>query len=211
MPPSKDALTAADIQHIEDFLKQHNIDEVEFLLPDMAGIARGKILPADRFVRSMRSGGLRMPEQIFIQTVTGDYPDPADDPVTDPAMTDVALIPDASSIRLVPWYEEPTAQVICDAVYFSGKPVTIASRYVLKRVIELYEEKGWRPVVAPEAEFYLVEPNEDSDYPCARPSAARADARSRGSPSASTRSTSSIRFSRRSTDFCEAQDIASTP
>ena len=31
---------------IEEFLKQHRIEEVECLVPDMAGIARGKILPA---------------------------------------------------------------------------------------------------------------------------------------------------------------------
>ena len=38
---------------IEDFLKERKIDEVECLVPDMAGIARGKILPAGRFVDGM--------------------------------------------------------------------------------------------------------------------------------------------------------------
>ena len=56
---------------IEDFLKQHKIEEVECLVPDMAGIARGKILPADRFIKGIRSNVLRIPEQIFVQTVTG--------------------------------------------------------------------------------------------------------------------------------------------
>ncbi len=31
---------------IEEFLREHKIEEVECLVPDMAGIARGKILPA---------------------------------------------------------------------------------------------------------------------------------------------------------------------
>ena len=48
---------------------------------------------------------LRIPEQIFIQTVTGDYP--LDDKVTDPATSDVYLVPDPETIRLVPWYQEP--------------------------------------------------------------------------------------------------------
>lgn len=154
---------------IEDFLKQHRIDEVECLLPDMAGIARGKILPAEKFIKGMSRNGLRMPEQIFVQTVTGDYPDEDDDSVTDPAASDVYLVPDEDTIRIVPWYEEPTAQVICDAYYFDGRPVEISSRRLLKHVLELYAEKGWKPIVAPELEFFLVDINTDPDYPLEPP------------------------------------------
>ena len=35
----------------------------------------------------------------------------------------------------------------------------------MKRVLALYKEKGWRPVVAPELEFYLIKKNLDPDYP----------------------------------------------
>ena len=34
---------------------------------------------------------------------------------------------------------------------------------------DLYEAHGWEPVVAPELEFFLVEPNVDSDYPLKPP------------------------------------------
>ncbi len=103
------------MSYIEDFLKQNGIEEVECLLPDMAGIARGKILPADKFIKGMANTGLRVPEAILVQTVTGDYPDSDDDDVTDPATSDVYLVPDPDTVRVVPWYEEPTAQVICAA------------------------------------------------------------------------------------------------
>ncbi len=152
---------------IEDFLKQHKIEEVECLVPDMAGIARGKILPADRFIKGIRSNVLRIPEQIFVQTVTGRYPE--EDSVTDPASRDVFLTPDPATVRIVPWYEEPTAQIICDARYFDGTPVEFASRNVLRRVLDLYAEKGWRPIVAPELEFFLVDVNTDPDYPLEPP------------------------------------------
>ncbi|MEL6316818.1 MAG: glutamine synthetase, partial [Pseudomonadota bacterium] len=46
----------------------------------------------------------------------------------------------------------------------------LAPREVLRRVIGLFEARGWRPVVAPELEFYLCEPNLDSDYPLTPPS-----------------------------------------
>ncbi|MDH3474853.1 MAG: glutamine synthetase family protein [Rhodospirillales bacterium] len=154
---------------IEDFLKEHRIEEVECLVPDMAGIARGKILPAEKFLKGLKTNGLRIPEGIFVQTVTGDYPDEADGVVVSPATRDVYLTPDASTIRIVPWYEEPTAQVICDAYHFDGKPVEIAARQVLQRVLGLYEKRGWQPIVAPELEFFLVDINTDADYPLEPP------------------------------------------
>lgn len=152
---------------IEDFLKEHRIEEVECLVPDMAGIARGKILPAQKFIQGMHKNGLRIPEAIFIQTVTGSYP--VDDGVINPATSDVYLKPDPETIRLVPWYPEPTAQVICDAYYFDGTPVPFACRQVLRRVVELFEARQWTPVTAVELEFYLVERNEDPDYPLRPP------------------------------------------
>ena len=159
------------MNEIEDFLERNRIDEVECLVPDMAGIARGKILPASKFIQGMRNHGLRIPEAVFVQTVTGDYPRPAfEEKVVSPATQDVYLEPDAATIRVVPWYEnEPTAQVICDAYFMDGSPVEISSRSVLKRVLALYAEKGWRPVIAPELEFYLVDVNTDPDYPLEPP------------------------------------------
>ena len=42
-------------------------------------------------------------------------------------------------------------------------------RMVLKQILGLYRDKGWRPVVAPELEFFLVKVNPDSDYPLEPP------------------------------------------
>ena len=156
------------MKQIEEFLKEHGIEEVECLLPDMAGIARDKILPAEKFVKGMTSNGLRIPEAIFVLTVTEDYPDSDDDDVTDPATSDVYLVPDPETIRIVPG-TEPTAQVICDAYYFDGRPVEISSRHLLQHVLSLYEEQGWQPIVAPELEFFLVEINSNPDNPLRPP------------------------------------------
>jgi glutamine synthetase len=59
--------------------------------------------------------------------------------------------------------------VIADCTYHDGKPVEISSRGVLRRVLKLYEARGWRPVVAPELEFFLTKVNEDPDYPLVPP------------------------------------------
>ena len=39
------------MEPLEVFLSSNSITEVECLVPDMNGIARGKILPADKFLR----------------------------------------------------------------------------------------------------------------------------------------------------------------
>lgn len=152
---------------LTSFIKQHQITEVECLIPDLSGVARGKILPAEKFLRILRERGLRLPEAIFIQTVTGDFPD--DEDVTSPANFDIYMIPDEKTVRLVPWYKEATAQVVCDCIYADGGPVDISPRWVLRRVLDLYEARGWKPLVAPELEFFLVQVNKDPDYPLVPP------------------------------------------
>ena len=154
------------MNQLEAFIKQRQITEVECLVPDLSGIARGKILPAEKFLRILRDRGLRMPEAIFVQTVTGEFPD---EDVTSPENADIYMIPDESTIRIVPWYKEPTAEVISDCVYVDGAPVDIAPRFVLKRILELYAARGWKPIVAPELEFFLVQINKDPDYPLLPP------------------------------------------
>ncbi|MDH4312206.1 MAG: glutamine synthetase, partial [Gammaproteobacteria bacterium] len=149
---------------IQQFFKEHGISEVEAVVPDMAGIARGKVMPAMKFAEDE---GMRMPESIFLQTVTGDYPD--DDRAISPSEIDIVLKADPNTTRVVPWAAEPTAQVIHDSFYSDGRPVTMAPRYVLRHILDLYAQKGWKPIVAPELEFYLVEPNIDADYPLKPP------------------------------------------
>ena len=149
---------------IKQWFEKNGITEVEALVPDMAGVARGKIMPAKKYTEEE---GMRLPEGLFVQTVTGDYiHDPA---IMNPAEIDMVLLPDANTIRKVPWAAEPTAQIIHDCFYANGIPVDIAPRYVLRRVLETYEAKGWEPLVAPEIEFYLVKPNIDADYPLEPP------------------------------------------
>ena len=103
---------------IDEFLKKHRITEIEAIIPDMSGIARGKIIPRSKF----ESGeSMRLPQAVMIQTVTGDYPEDGTlTGVTDP---DMVCVPDASTIRMIPWAVDPTAQVIHDCVHFDGTPV----------------------------------------------------------------------------------------
>ena len=151
---------------LKAWLKEKSITEVECLVSDISGIPRGKILPVKKFISAFETGGLRLPEYVFGQSVTGEY---YDSKVLNEIGADIVLRPDPSSCRLVPWYAEPTAQIIHDAVDQDGDEVTFTARAVLKRVLAFYEEAGLVPVIAPELEFFLVQQNADANKPLQTP------------------------------------------
>ena len=149
----------ADRQAIEAWIQKHNINEVECLVPDLTGNARGKFIAAAQFLLRPVS---KLPESIMVQTVTGNYTEQHDEFVA-PGDTDMLLRPDPTTLRHVPWAREPTAQIIHDCLTQDGDLHPLACRTILRRVPERYDLAGLTPVVAPEMEFYLVSRNLDSD------------------------------------------------
>ena len=158
------------IDKFQTWFQENSITEVECLVPDLGGIARGKILPTNKFLKGLNEDSHRLPQSTFIQTISGDYATgdlsgPLPKSIFNPTDVDVILKPDYKTMRIVPWYEDPTAQVICDAVNLNGEDVINSSRNALKNILKLYLKEGLNPIVSPELEFYLVKPNPDSDYP----------------------------------------------
>lgn len=79
------------------------------------------------------------------------------------------LAPDFSTVSAAPWTADVTLQVIHDVFDQQGRPVPVAPRNVLKHIVGLYAERGWRPIVAPEMEFFLVARNIDPNQPIQPP------------------------------------------
>jgi glutamine synthetase len=152
---------------LEQWLDERRVTEIECLVPDLTGVARGKILPREKFTEDR---GMRLPEVVVAMGVTGEFPEegPYYD-VIQPTDRDMHLRPDPSTARIVPWAADPTAQVIHDCYDRDGQRIPFAPRSVLRRVCELYDAEGWQPVVAPELEFYLVARNPDPDVPLKAP------------------------------------------
>ena len=145
----------------QSWLKEREIDDVEVFVPDMAGSARGKVLPAEK----LGKGAIRMPEAIFGQTISGDYATNKHN-IED---RDMNLIADPNTLRPVPWATDPAASVFVDCYHGDGSLVGASPRGVLRSVLGKYEAQGWVPVVAPEVEFYLInphsDPNEEAEAP----------------------------------------------
>jgi len=141
------------------------IEEVECIVPDLVGQSRGKAMPSSKFSPDQTT---YLPISLFYQTITGEYVDMAE--IENQWMeSDVVLRPDMATASAVPWAEDVTLQVIHDMETIAGDPVPVAPRNVLKRVLGFYRDKGWRPVIAPELEFYLTKPNIDPNEPIEPP------------------------------------------
>jgi glutamine synthetase len=166
-----DALPSA----AQAYLEGRRLDEVECVIADLPGIARGKAVPASKFARQ---DYFHLPESIFFQTITGDWGEAAD--ADGFIEKDMILKPDMTTATAAPWTGDWTLQVIHDAFDRHDRPVPFSPRNVLKRVVALYEAEGWKPVVAPEMEFFLIARNLDPAQDIApmvgrsgRPAAAR--------------------------------------
>ena len=148
-----------------DYLSGRRLDEVECIVPDIAGVARGKAMPAFKFEHQK---SFFLPTSIFLQTITGEWADApkGEDEYKEPDMT---LVPDFTTATAAPWTADITLQIIHDAFDQRGAPVPTAPRNVLKRVLALYAAEGWRPVVAPEMEFFFVARNLDPNMPITPP------------------------------------------
>lgn len=198
----------APFDQLSAWLKEHRITEVECVISDLTGIARGKIAPTAKFLHER---GMRLPESVLLQTVTGDYVD--DDiyySLLDAADIDMVCRPDPTAVYQIPWAIEPTAIVIHDTFDKQGNPIELSPRNVLKKVLKLYADKGWQPIVAPEMEFYLTQRCEDPDLPCKCHWAARAAPKAGASRSRSTPPTNSTHCSKTFTTGASCKAWTST-
>ena len=146
-----------------DYIGGRRVDEVECIVSDIAGVARGKAMPASKFAKQT---SFFLPNSIFLQTITGEWAENPSGAFTEP---DMILVPDFSTATAAPWTADVTLQVIHDAQDQAGNPVPTAPRNVLRRIVELYNAEGWQPVVAPEMEFFLTARNLDPNMPIMPP------------------------------------------
>jgi glutamine synthetase len=60
--------TIQTFNDLEKWLNERRVTEVECLVPDLTGVARGKILPREKFYEDR---GMRLPEAVVAMGVTG--------------------------------------------------------------------------------------------------------------------------------------------
>ncbi len=79
--------------------------------------------------------------------------------------SDLLLFPDPDTLTVLPWRPGPgrVLRFYCDIKTPDGKLFSQDSRYILKRVLQQIEEKGYVCKIGVECEFYLFKTDDDSN------------------------------------------------
>jgi glutamine synthetase len=153
------AAGVADLTEWEAFAAKHpELKMFEVLMPDMNGILRSKRLQRDAMA-GLFSGAQKSPITLPLITPMGEFcfDLDADDLGGE---RDVKLCPIPGTLAVVDWLDSPTGQVMATHNELDGSPCWVDGRHALARILDMFAEKGLKPVVATEMEFYMVAPGE---------------------------------------------------
>jgi glutamine synthetase len=141
-------------------LREQGIDTLVVAGCDTFGMMRGKRLPIDQAARAFDHGMLmcdvfwvmHIDEAEIVARPAGHV---GYFPTEKEGYPDILAVPDLETLRAVPWHER-TAIVLADFTHQDGRPIPIAPRTVLRRVVERAREMGFEPRCGVELEFYLL-------------------------------------------------------
>jgi glutamine synthetase len=134
--------------------RRPGVADVDLILPDLAGIARGKRLGADAFERAIGTG-LTFPSSVYGIDASGNNVD-ASGLIWEEGDADRPCRIDWTTLAPVLW-REGGAQVLAGLGDHQGGPFFADPRATLAAVAGRFQALGLRPVCALELEFYLLE------------------------------------------------------
>jgi glutamine synthetase len=134
-------------------LEQDGVRVVRVSYSDLHGIARGKDVPIGDFPRLVHEGLAHctaiMTTDLRHNVVAG--------PET--GFRDLIAKPDVSTLVRLPW-NPLVAWALADPQDVDGSPYAVDARGALRRATTRLHDLGLAPVIGPELEFYLLEPDE---------------------------------------------------
>jgi glutamine synthetase len=150
--------TAAQVRLVGSLseLADVGVRAVRLQYADLHGICRGKLIPISAFPH-VAAEGMGFVEAIMtvdlrhnvIAGFEGGFPD-------------LLARPDLATMVPLPWEEDVVACLVDLEDPVTHEPHPLDSRGALKRVLAQFSEFGVSPVVGPELEFYLMEPDASS-------------------------------------------------
>jgi glutamine synthetase len=130
------------------------VSTVDLILPDLAGIARGKRLRADAFERAIETG-LTFASSVYGIDAGGKNVD-ASGLIWEEGDADRPCLIDWTTLAPAPW-RAGGAQVLAGLGAHAGGPFFADPRWILRTVAGKFQALRLRPVCALELEFYLLE------------------------------------------------------
>lgn len=134
-------------------LNEAGVRAVRLQYADLHGICRGKDIPISAFPHAADDGigfvAAIMTVDLRHNVVAG----------FEQGFPDLLARPDLDTLVALPWQPDVMACVVDLEDPVTHEPSPVDSRGALKRVLAGFSEYGVMPVVAPELEFYLCEPD----------------------------------------------------
>ena len=142
------------LDELKKLVLKGSVDTVVVSIPDMQGRLMGKRFHAKHFMDSAwketHCCNYLLATDLDMTPVEGFH-----SASWSAGYGDYSMIPDLTTLRIVPWFEK-TAAVICDLVdHQDHKPITFSPRFILKRQLERLSDAGFSAKFATELEFFL--------------------------------------------------------
>uniref|UniRef100_A0A665VSP4 Lengsin n=1 Tax=Echeneis naucrates TaxID=173247 RepID=A0A665VSP4_ECHNA len=122
----------AAMETIKQQIARENINFVRFEATDLHGVSRSKTVPV-RFFQEKAVYGVPMPRS-YLELTLSPKSNEVDSADTANFNSDVLLIPDLGTFRVLPWAEQ-TARVICDPCTVTGSPLRTSPRLIAKQLL----------------------------------------------------------------------------
>lgn len=153
VPPLR-TCTPEEADAFVERLKAEGYDYLRFELSDMAGLSRGKTVPLNHVAGYLKSG-----LNLYGGTVamdTGFVPVHGSGYNEEMNYQDGVMVADLDTLSPVPWLER-TGRVICDTMWYDGKVQLASPRMLLKKMLMIADQMGYKPLMGHEYEFYVVD------------------------------------------------------
>ena len=132
-------------------LRSRGVDMIRLLYSDIHGIYRGKDFVVDVYDQ-VAEHGMNFAAANLVDGINGD-PLEGEGTFADLGFPDMTVLPVPESLRQIPW--RSTTAWCLGKVADGSMGAEYSSRSLLERVTSLCTDRGYRPIVAPEMEFYL--------------------------------------------------------
>jgi len=144
------------VQELQTLVADGTIDTVVVGFTDVQGRLVGKRVAARLFVEDIMHHGAECCNYLLTVDVENNTVDGYAFSGWDRGYSDMAMIPDMSTLRMVPWLPG-SVMVLADLVTTDHKPIAQSPRSVLQAQIDRLTEKGLVPYVGTELEFILFD------------------------------------------------------